>query len=80
MLTKEGIRCWGNGEGLQAEQLTKTYIVDDVESLCERLSIMAAGRIVAEGAPAALTGPLEGRLWSRVVPRGEPLPDEEAVA
>ena len=55
--------------------LLSTHIVDDVESLCERLSIMAAGRIVAEGTPAALTEPLEGRLWSRVVPRDEPLPD-----
>ena len=55
--------------------LLSTHIVDDVESLCERLSILAAGRIVAEGTPAALTEPLEGRLWSRVVPRGEPLPD-----
>ena len=54
--------------------LLSTHIVDDVESLCERLSIMAAGRIVAEGTPAALSAPLEGRLWSRVVPRGEPLP------
>ena len=55
--------------------LLSTHIVDDVESLCEKLSIMAAGRIVGEGTPAALTAPLQGRLWSRVVPRGEPLPD-----
>ena len=55
--------------------LLSTHIVDDVESLCERLSILAGGRIVAEGTPADLTAPLEGRLWSRVVPRGEPLPD-----
>ena len=56
--------------------LLSTHIVDDVESLCERLSILAAGRIVAEGTPAALTAPLEGRLWSRVVPRAEPMPDD----
>lgn len=55
--------------------LLSTHIVDDVESLCERLSILAGGRIVAEGTPAALTAPLEGRLWARVVPRGEPLPE-----
>ena len=54
--------------------LLSTHIVDDVESLCERLSIMAAGRIVGEGTPAALTAPLQGRLWSRMVPRGEPVP------
>lgn len=56
--------------------LLSTHIVDDVESLCERLSILAGGRIVAEGTPAALIAPLAGRLWSRVVPRGEPLPDD----
>ncbi len=55
--------------------LLSTHIVDDIESLCERLSILAGGRIVAEGTPVALTAPLEGRLWSRVVPCGEPLPD-----
>ena len=55
--------------------LLSTHIVDDVESLCERLSIMAAGRIVAEGTPGALAAPLEGRLWSCVVPRGKPVPD-----
>ena len=55
--------------------LLSTHIVDDVESLCERLSILAEGRIVAEGTPAALIAPLEGRLWSRVAPRGEPLPE-----
>ena len=54
--------------------LLSTHIVDDVESLCERLSIMAAGRIVGEGTPAALAAPLQGRLWSRMVPRGEPVP------
>ncbi len=56
--------------------LLSTHIVDDIESLCERLSILAAGRIVAEGMPAVLTAPLQGRLWSRVVPRGEPTPDD----
>ncbi len=54
--------------------LLSTHIVDDVESLCERLSIMAAGRIVGEGTPAALAAPFQGRLWSRMVPRGEPVP------
>ena len=56
--------------------LLSTHIVDDVESLCERLSILAAGRIVAEGTPGALTAELEGHLWSRTVPRGEPVPED----
>ena len=51
-----------------------THIVEDVEYLCSRLSIMSEGRIVAEGTPSDLRGPLEGKLWTSTVPRGEPLP------
>lgn len=58
----------------EAVVLLSTHIVEDVENLCGRLAILARGRIVAEGSPAELTAALEGRLWSRVVPRGEPLP------
>ena len=55
--------------------LLSTHIVDDVESLCERLSILADGRIVADGTPVDLMAGLEGRLWSRVVPRGDGIPE-----
>lgn len=54
--------------------LLSTHIVEDIENLCSRLAIMSAGRIVAEGTPAALAEPLAGRLWMRIVPRGETLP------
>ncbi|MEM9191160.1 MAG: ABC transporter ATP-binding protein [Myxococcota bacterium] len=56
--------------------LLSTHIVEDVENLCERLSVLAKGKIVAEGTPAQLCAPLEGRLWTRVVPRGESLPSQ----
>jgi ABC-type multidrug transport system ATPase subunit len=59
----------------EAVVLLSTHIVEDVESLCGRLAIMADGMIVAEGTPSELTASLEGRLWSRIVPRGEALPD-----
>jgi ABC-type multidrug transport system ATPase subunit len=59
----------------EAVVLLSTHIVEDVENLCARLAIMARGRIVAEGTPAQLTAPLKGRLWSRIIPRGESLPD-----
>lgn len=55
--------------------LLSTHIVEDVENLCERLAILDHGKIVAEGTPDELEAPLRGRLWSRVVPRGEPLPE-----
>jgi ABC-type multidrug transport system ATPase subunit len=56
--------------------LLSTHIVDDVENLCGRLSILAKGRVLAEGTPSDLTAPLAGRLWSRVCARGEPLPED----
>ncbi|MDY0162822.1 ABC transporter ATP-binding protein [Desulfobotulus sp.] len=54
--------------------LLSTHIVEDVESLCGRLAILAEGRILAEGPPAELRASMEGRLWSKVVPRGESQP------
>jgi ABC-type multidrug transport system ATPase subunit len=56
--------------------LLSTHIVDDVENLCSRLSILASGRVLAEGTPADLTAPLTGRLWSKVFARGERPPDD----
>ncbi len=59
----------------EAVVLLSTHIVEDIESLCSRLAILADGRIVAEGSPTDLIAGLDGCLWSRVVPRGEPLPE-----
>ena len=56
--------------------LLSTHIVEDVENLCDRLSVLSGGRVVAEGAPETLRSALEGRVWTRVVPRGESLPDD----
>lgn len=58
----------------EAVVLLSTHIVEDVENLCPRLAILAGGRIVAQGTPASLTNAYRGRLWQRVVPRGETLP------
>jgi len=54
--------------------LLSTHIVEDVENLCERVAILVAGRIVAEGAIRELVAPLDGKLWSCIVPRGGELP------
>lgn len=40
-----------------------THIVDDVADLCPRMAIMAGGRILVEGQPAAMIDTLRGRLW-----------------
>ncbi|WP_437632363.1 ABC transporter ATP-binding protein [Sorangium sp. So ce854] len=60
----------------EAVVLLSTHIVDDVENLCGRLSIVNRGRVVAEGTPAELTAPLAGRLWTRTFARGEPIPED----
>jgi len=54
--------------------LLSTHIVEDIQNLCQRLAILAGGRIVAEGTPTDLTAPLQGRLWSSVLPRGQNVP------
>lgn len=54
--------------------LLSTHIVEDIENLCGRLAVLAKGSILAEGSPDSMTAPLLGKLWTRIVPRGEPLP------
>jgi ABC-type multidrug transport system ATPase subunit len=61
--------------GSEAVVLLSTHIVDDVENLCGRLSILDRGRVVAEGTPAELTAPLAGKLWSKDFERGQPPPE-----
>jgi ABC-2 type transport system ATP-binding protein len=53
--------------------ILSTHIVEDVYELCPAMAIMAGGRILAQGAPAALMAELDGRLWGLVV-------DTDAVA
>lgn len=57
------------GIGDQVVVILSTHIVEDVSDLCPRMAILAGGRIVAEGAPRALTDALKGRIWRRAIPR-----------
>jgi ABC-type multidrug transport system ATPase subunit len=57
------------GIGEDVAVILSTHIVEDVSDLCPRMAILAGGRIVAEGAPGALTDALKGRVWKRTVPR-----------
>jgi len=63
----------------EAVVLLSTHIVDDIENLCARLSILDRGRVIAQGTPAELVHPLVGRLWTRVFARGEAVPDALSV-
>jgi len=49
--------------------LLSTHIVEDVRELCPRMAILAAGRVLLEGAPDALVAELSGRVWRKTVPR-----------
>lgn len=62
--------------GSDAVVLLSTHIVEDVENLCTRLSIMAAGKIVAAGTPESLKAKLEGQIWEQELARGQPVPED----
>ena len=49
--------------------ILSTHIVDDVTDLCERMAILAGGRIVEAGTPAALIEGLAGRIWRAEIDR-----------
>jgi len=51
--------------------ILSTHIVDDVSDLCPRMAVLAGGRILKDGAPADLIGELSGRVWRKVIDRGE---------
>ena len=61
--------------GEDAVVLLSTHIVEDIENLCTRLSIMAKGRIVAAGTPESLKAKLKNQIWERECPREEPVPE-----
>jgi ABC-2 type transport system ATP-binding protein len=47
--------------------ILSTHIVDDVQQLCPRMAIIAAGELLLEGAPNDALAALKGKIWSRVV-------------
>ena len=51
--------------------ILSTHIVEDVADLCPLMAVIAGGRIVTAGAPQALVGALEGRVWRRPVAKTE---------
>jgi len=51
--------------------ILSTHIVDDVSDLCPRMAVLADGRVQLEGAPQGLIDATRGRIWMKVVERGE---------
>jgi ABC-2 type transport system ATP-binding protein len=44
--------------------IVSTHIIEDVASLCDRLGVLAGGRLLFTGTPDQLVAPLRTRLWS----------------
>ena len=61
--------------GEDAVVLLSTHIVEDVENLCPRLSILNQGAIVAEGTPEELKQRLAGNIWQAELSRNQAEPD-----
>jgi ABC-type multidrug transport system ATPase subunit len=57
--------------GSDVAVILSTHIVDDVADLCERTAILAGGRILRDGTPSDLIGELTGKVWRKVITRGE---------
>ena len=61
--------------GEDAVVLLSTHIVEDVENLCPRLSILNQGAIVAEGTPEELKQKLAGNIWQAELSRNQAEPE-----
>jgi ABC-type multidrug transport system ATPase subunit len=60
-----------SGLGERSVVLLSTHIVEDVAELCSRMAIIDRGTILLEGEPLRAVDALRGRIWRKVVPRGE---------
>ena len=61
--------------------ILSTHIVEDVSDLCSRMAIISGGRVLLEGEPAQALESLRGKIWKKVVGKGElaALESEHAV-
>jgi ABC-type multidrug transport system ATPase subunit len=51
--------------------ILSTHIVEDVSDLCHRMAVLTDGRVQIEGSPHELIQSTRGRIWMKVVDRGE---------
>lgn len=51
--------------------ILSTHIVEDVRNLCPKMAILSNGEIVAEGNPTDLVASIEGKIWTRIVPKSD---------
>lgn len=51
--------------------ILSTHIVEDVTNLCSNMAIICLGEVIAQGHPADLVESLQGKVWSRIIEKGE---------
>ena len=51
--------------------ILSTHIVDDVSDLCQRMAIISHGRVLLTGDPGSVVGELQGKIWSKLIDKGE---------
>jgi ABC-2 type transport system ATP-binding protein len=57
--------------GESAVVILSTHIVEDVSELCSRMAIIDRGEILLEAEPLGAIAALQGRIWRRVIDKGE---------
>jgi ABC-type multidrug transport system ATPase subunit len=57
--------------GESAIVILSTHIVEDVSELCSRMAIINRGEILLEAEPLQAIERLQGRVWKKILDRGE---------
>ena len=48
-----------------------THIVEDVRNLCPKMAILSNGEIISEGNPTELVASIEGKIWTKIIPKSD---------
>jgi ABC-2 type transport system ATP-binding protein len=51
--------------------ILSTHIVEDVRNLCPKMAILANGEIISEGNPRELVASIEGKIWTKIIPKSD---------
>jgi len=51
--------------------ILSTHIVEDVRNLCPKMAILSNGQIISEGNPAELVASIEGKIWTKIIPKSD---------
>lgn len=51
--------------------ILSTHIVEDVRNLCPKMAILSNGEIISEGNPRELVASIEGKIWTKIIPKSD---------